>query len=211
VEPTGRTARQRPARATASNRGGSVADVLILHYDLTSPAAAVVLLRVQQLLDDGARIGLSPFDALGLEISVPPTRGLLAELEIHRDRAAALGLAMHRPSRQPPTLRAHLVGAEVAEPAGLGASWRWRCLRAFWSEDRDLGDADTLVALAADAGLTARAVEQALTDRLAMQRLRDHQLLQRRRGIGGVPVLELDGTFVPAEISDADLRHLAGL
>ncbi|MFU8840227.1 MAG: DsbA family protein [Nitriliruptoraceae bacterium] len=188
-----------------------MAGVLILHYDLTSPAAAVALLRVQRLLDEGARIRLSPFDALGLEISVPATRALLAELEVHRDRAAALGLAMHRPSRQPPTLRAHLIGAEVAEPAGLGASWRWRCLRAFWSEDRDLAARDTLVALAADAGLAAGEVDRALTDRLALQRLRDHLLLQRRRGIGGVPVLELDGTFVPAEVSDADLRHLAGL
>lgn len=185
--------------------------VLILHHDLTSPAAAVALLRVQRLLDEGARIGLSPFDALGLEISVPPTRALLEELERFRDRSAALGLAMHRPSRQPPTLAAHLVGAEVAEPRGLGASWRWRCLRAFWSEDRDLGDPATLVALAVDAGLEASEVERALDDRLARQRLRDHMLTQRRRGIGGVPVLELDGAFVPAELSDADLRRLAEL
>lgn len=185
--------------------------MLTLHYDLTSPASAVALLRVQRLLDAGARIGLRPFDALGLEISVPPTRSLLEELETHRDRAADLGLAMHRPSRQPPTLRAHLVGTEVAEPSGLGASWRWRCLCAFWSEDRDLGDPVTLTDLADDAGLDAGAVEQVLADRLALQGLRDHMLTQRRRGIGGVPVLELDGAFVPAELSEADLRHLAGL
>lgn len=185
--------------------------MLILHHDLTSPASAVALLRVQRLLDAGATIGLSPFDVLGLEISVPPTRTLLEELEAHRDRAAELGLAMRRPSRQPPTLRAHLVGAEVAEPAGLGASWRWRCLRAFWSEDRDLADPATLVELGVDAGLEADTVAQVLADRLALQRLRDHMLLQRRRGIGGVPVLELDGAFVPAELSDDDLRHLAGL
>ena len=185
--------------------------MLTLHYDLTSPASAVALLRVQRLLDEGATVGLSPFDALGLEISVPPTRSLLEELGAHRDRAAQLGLAMRRPSRQPPTLRAHLVGVEVAEPSGLGASWRWRCLRAFWSEDRELGDPTTLVALATDAGLDAGGVERLLEDRLAVQRMRDHMLLQRRRGIGGVPVLELDGSFVPAEVSDDDLRHLAGL
>ncbi len=190
---------------------GSVGCVLILHHDLTSPASAVALLRVQRMLDEGARVGLSPFDALGLEISVPPTRSLLEELGTHRERAAELGLAMRRPSRQPPTLRAHLVGVEVAEPSGLGASWRWRCLRAFWSEDRDLGETATLIDLATEAGLEAAAVGQALEDRLAVQRLRDHMLLQRRRGIGGVPVLELDGSFVPAEVSDDDLRHLAGL
>jgi 2-hydroxychromene-2-carboxylate isomerase len=188
-----------------------VGAVLILHYDLTSPAAAVALLRVQQLLDEGAKIGLSPFDALGLEISIPPTRALLEELEQSRDGAAALGLALYRPSRQPPTLLAHLVGAEVADPRGLGASWRWRCLRAYFSEDRDLGDPATLVSLAVDAGLEPSEAERALGDRLARQRLRDHMLAQRRRGIGGVPVLELDGSFVPAELSDADLRQLAGL
>ncbi|MFP4148138.1 MAG: DsbA family protein [Nitriliruptoraceae bacterium] len=185
--------------------------MLLLHYDLTSPASAVALLRVQRLRDAGASIGLRPFDALGLEISVPPTATLLSELETYRDRAAELGLAMRRPSRQPPTLKAHLVGLEVAEPAGLGASWRWSCLRAFFSDDEDLNDPAVLVARGEDAGLEAAAVQRALADRLARQRLRDEMLAQRRRGIGGVPVLELDGTFIPAEIPDADLRHLAGL
>jgi 2-hydroxychromene-2-carboxylate isomerase len=187
-----------------------VPGVLTLHFDITSPAAAVAVLRLQALVDAGATVRFSPIDTLGLDIDVPPTRELLDELVRYADRAAELGLAMRRPSRQPPTLRAHVVG-EVAEAADLGASWRWRCLRAYWSEDRDLHDEDTLVELALAAGLEEAPVRRALGDRLTVHGLRDRMTHQRRRGIGGVPVLEFDGTFVSAELPDADLRRLAGL
>jgi hypothetical protein len=34
-------------------------------------------------------------------------------------------------------------------------------------------------------------------------------LATRQRGIGGVPVLEYQGAFVPADLDDDDLRRLA--
>ncbi len=184
--------------------------MLTLHHDITSPAAAVAVLRLQAMVDAGASVRFSPLDVLGLEIDVPPTRRLLEELSAYAERAGELGLAMRRPSRQPPTLRAHVVG-EVAEAAGLGASWRWTCLRAYWGKDRDLLDEATLVELAVAAGLEAAPVRQALGDRLRVHSLRDRMLQQRRRGLGGVPVLEFDGTFVPADLADEDLRRLVGL
>ena len=184
--------------------------MLTLHHDITSPAAAVAVLRLQALVDAGAQVRFSPLDTLGLDIDLPPTLELLEGLERERDRAAELGLAMRRPARQPPTLRAHVVG-EVAEAAGLGASWRWTCLRAYWSEGRDLHDVESLVELAAAAGLEESPVRAALGDRLTVHALRDRMVHQRRRGIGGVPVLEFDGTFVSAALPDDDLRRLAGL
>ncbi len=184
--------------------------MLILHHDITSPAAAVALLRVQRVVDAGGQVGFSPLDVLGLEISIPVTTEMLAELEAYRDRALALGLAMRRPSRQPPTLSAHLVG-ELAEEAELGASWRWTCLQAYWAHDAPLDDPEVLTTLAARAGLEPDRAAERLADRAARTSLRERMLAQRRRGVGGVPVLELDGTLVPADLPDPDLRELAGL
>ncbi len=184
--------------------------MLTLHHDITSPAAAVAVLRLQQVVDAGGQVTFSPLDVLGLEISIPTSRALLAEVEAHRERALGFGLAMRPPSRQPPTLRAHVVG-ELAEEAGLGASWRWTCLRAFWSQDRDVDDPVVLAELGAAAGLDPAAVAARVADGAARRGLRERMLAQRRRGVGGVPVLELDGTLVPAELPDGDLRQLAGL
>ncbi len=182
--------------------------MLVLHHDVTSAASAVAVLRTQPLADAGAHIAFSGIDTLGLAISIPPSRELLAERERYADRAAALGLELRAPSRQPPTLACHLVG-DLAQEQGLGAAWRLACLRAFWTEDRDVGDHGELVALGRDIGLDAAEVTARLDDRAAMQGLRSRMVAQRNRGIGGVPVLEVDGAFVPADLADADLEQLA--
>ena len=184
--------------------------MLTLHHDITSPAAAVAVLRLQQLVDAGGSVTFSPLDVLGLEISIPVDRELLAGLEAHHEQALQLGLVMRRPSRRPPTLLAHVVG-ELAEEAGLGASWRWTCLDGYWRRDLDLTDGDVLTELGAAAGLDPVTVAARLEDRAARSELRARMLAQRRRGVGGVPVLELDGTLVPADLPERDLWQLAGL
>ncbi len=184
--------------------------MLTLHHDITSPAAAVAVLRLQQVADAGGQVRFSPLDTLGLEISIPVTRELLAELDRHHEQALALGLVLRRPSRQPPTLLAHVVG-ELAEAGGLGAAWRWSCLQGYWRQDLDLTDPQVLTELGVQAGLERDAVDERLADRAARMALRERMLAQRRRGVGGVPVLELDGALVPADLPDADLRQLAGL
>ncbi len=184
--------------------------MLTLHHDVTAPAAAVAVLRCQRLVDAGARVTFSPLDVLGLAISIPVSAALSAEIEVHREAARSLGLVLRRPSRQPPTLLTHVVG-ELAEEIGLGASWRWTCLDAYWREDLDLTDPDVLTMMGERAGLDGDAVAARLGDRARANDLRERMLAQRRRGLGGVPVLELDGTFVPAELPDRDLWQLAGL
>lgn len=184
--------------------------MLTLHHDPTSPASAVAVLRVQRAVDAGGRARFSGIDVLGLDISVPPTPDQLAELDQVRQRALELGLVLHRPSRRPPTLRVHLLD-DLAEAAGLGASWRATCLDAYWREGRDLGDEVVLLELAARAGLDpARAAAQ-LGDREAIRTLRARMATLRRRGIGGVPVLEVDGVLLGADIGDAELEQLAGV
>lgn len=184
--------------------------MLTLHHDIPSPASAVAVLRLQRLADEGLPVAFSGIDVLGIDAAIPVTLDTLAELEAWRGPAAELGLQLRRPSRRPPTARAHLV-ATLAEPQGLGAAWRLAVYRAYWEDDANVGAPPVLIDLAAAVGLERGAVEELLSDHGRMARLRQRMQVRRSEGIGGVPVLEFDGTFVPATMGDDDLRRLAQL
>jgi 2-hydroxychromene-2-carboxylate isomerase len=182
--------------------------VLILHYDLTSPRAALAVLRLQRIADLGHPVAFRGIDVLGVDLALPVTLDQLAELDQVRTELAALGLVARRPTLRPPTLSAHLVGLH-AEAAGLGAAWRGACLTAYWTEGADLADHAVLCRLALDAGLDGASVAAVLADHAARNELRARMLQLRQLGIGGVPVLELDGTLFGAELDDATLIGLA--
>jgi 2-hydroxychromene-2-carboxylate isomerase len=182
-------------------------DVLILHHDVTSPRAAVAVLRLQALADAGYRVGFLGLDVLGLAVSLPVTLDQITELEAVRDQAAGLGLALRRPTLRPPTLDVHLL-AELAEREGLGAAWRLACLRAYWSDGVDVSDRVVLRTLARRVGLPPDGTEQTLADTARRNALRAEMLGRRGLGIGGVPVLELDGTLLPADVDDVTLLEL---
>ena len=182
--------------------------MLILHHDVTSPRAALAVLRVQRIADTGLPVAFRGIDTLGVAVALPVTLDQLAELEQVAPRAAELGLVMRRPTLRPPTLDAHLVG-EHAERRGLGAAWRLACLRAYWTDGADVSDHPTLVAVAATAGLDGAQVRAELADVAARNELRAAMLARRALGIGGVPVLEVDGTLLPADVDDATLEELA--
>lgn len=182
--------------------------MLILHHDVTSPAAAVAVLRLQRIADGGGDVAFQGIDVLGLDTALPVTLDQMTELARETDRLRGLGLQVRRPSRRPPTLGAHLV-AEDADAAGLGAAWRTATLAAYWERDVDLGDDAVLLDLAADVGLDAGRIAARLADRSARIALRRRMLATRQRGIGGVPVLEYQGAFVSADLADEDLRELA--
>jgi predicted DsbA family dithiol-disulfide isomerase len=176
-----------------------------------SAPAAVAVLRLQRLADEGAAVAFTGIDVLGLELTIPATLDQLEGVEVARPAARELGLDLQRPSRRPPTLPAHLVG-EVAAAHGVGASWRETCLRAYWERGADLADEAVLRELATAARVPADGVVEALADRDRRRQLRQRMLVARSRGVGGVPVLEVaGGTFVPADLPDADLRQLAAL
>lgn len=170
----------------------------------------MAVLRLQRLADEGLPVAFEGIDVLGIDAAIPVTLDVLAELEAWRGPAAELGLDLRRPSRRPPTARAHLVST-LAEPAGLGAAWRLATYRAYWEEDADLGDPATLAELAVGAGLQREEVVELLSDHGRLARLRQRMQVRRSEGIGGVPILEFNGTFVPATMPDDDLRQLAEL
>jgi len=77
--------------------------------------------------------------------------------------AEALGVTIQLPpiSPQPRTAKAFELLA-MAQEAGLDHPYSLRVLRAFFQEGRDIGDPETLIALAADAGLDPRKARAAL-------------------------------------------------
>lgn len=184
--------------------------MLLLHHDPPSAASLLAVLRLQQLADEGLDVRFRGFDVLGVDVTLPATLDDLADWEQHRDDAAALGWDLPRPRRHPPTLGVHLVSL-LAESQGLDAAWRLATYRAHWLQDGDLGDVDLLVGLASEVGLDADEVRRLVDDRDRRHELRRVMLVHRGEGVGGVPVLAWNKTFLSPFVPMDDLRELASL
>lgn len=184
--------------------------MLTLFHDYTSPASAVAVLRVHQLLDEGLDIGFAGFESIGVDAPIPVTLDVLAQLDQHRDEAAALGLQLQRPDRLPPTVRAHLAEDYAAEH-GRDRTWREAAYRAFWERGADLADVDVLCDIAAEVGLVPARLAVALIDRTAAVTFRREVHAARSAGVGGVPTIEANGTLLPGLTPLVDLRMLAKL
>ena len=182
--------------------------MLTLFHDYTSPASAVAVARLQRLADEGLAVEFVGFEAIGVDVALPPSLDVLAALDSLADEAAAEGVVLRRPPALPPTARAHAVGT-LAEQAELGASWRTRCYSAFWTEGADLSDPEVLVALAEQAGLDGARVAAALAEPGFVTTVRRAAGQHRRNGVGGVPTILTQRTLVPGLLGEEDLRALA--
>lgn len=182
--------------------------MLTLFHDYTSPASAVAVARLQRLADEGLAVEFVGFEAVGVDVALPPSLDVLAALEDLREQAAQEGVMLQRPQVLPPTARAHAV-AKLAGQVELGASWRQRCYTAFWTQGADIDDPPTLVKLAHEAGLDAEQVADALATPGYVANVRREAGHHRRNGVGGVPTILTQRTLVPGLLSEADLRTLA--
>ncbi len=184
--------------------------MLTLYHDIPSAASLVAMLRLQALADEGFPVVFRGFDVLGLDMPLPATLDDLQDWQDHRGAAAELGWELPRPSRHPATLRAHLVG-ELAAEHGLDAAWRLAVYQAHWLDDADVSADSVLTILAVRIGLPLDDVEAVLHDPGHRHRFRQAMLVHRGEGVGGVPVLDVNGTFLSPFIPDDDLRTLAAL
>lgn len=182
--------------------------MITLFHDYTSAASAVAVARAHRLQTSGPAIELVGFEAVGVDMHVPVTLDVLAELDSLRSAAADEGLTLHRPDLLPPTGLAHVVERGLPEQA---TAWRTRCYAAFWSHGRDIGDADVLRDIGAGLGLDEDRLTQLLTDRLALAQLRRMTTEWRRNGVGGVPTILAQRTLVPGLLDDDAIRALAEL
>lgn len=184
--------------------------MLTLFHDYTSPASAVAVARVQRLADEGLRVEIVGFEAIGVDVSLPVTVDVVAALEELEGQAAAEGVVLRRPPALPPTAAAHVVDEE-AESLRLGASWRQACYRAFWEDGADLADPEVLVSIAVAAGLDSEVVRASMADRARIAAVRRRCAGLRGEGVGGVPTILAQRTLVPGLMSERDLRALASL
>lgn len=183
---------------------------LTLFHDFTSPGSAVAVLRVQRLADDGLDVAFEGFEGIGVDATLPVTLDVMAGIADLAEEAAAEGLVLRRPRGLPPTAAAHTVAA-LAESAGLGASWRSTCYRAFWEDGAPIGDHGILADLADAAGLDRDDVARALADPGRIASTRRAMGLHRRNGVGGVPTVLASRTLVPGLLPEYELRALAAL
>jgi predicted DsbA family dithiol-disulfide isomerase len=136
--------------------------------------------------------------------------GMTAEQAAERDAqmtalAEAEGLE-YRPdlAQLGNTFDAHRV-LHAARAAGLQAQAKERLLKGYFSEGRKLTDADTLVELAADAGLDPDAARTALTEGSFGEDVRADEREAAAIGITGVPFFVLNRRYAVSGAQPSDL------
>jgi len=136
--------------------------------------------------------------------------GMTAEQAAERDAqmtalAADAGLE-YRPdlAQLGNTFDAHRV-LHAARAAGLQGQAKERLLRGYFTEGRTLTDADTLVELAAEAGLDAEFARTALADGSFAEEVRDDEREAAAIGITGVPFFVLNRRYAVSGAQPSEL------
>jgi len=131
-------------------------------------------------------------------------------------RTAGLELNIDGITLQPNTLAAHALIA-FAQQAGAeaGNAVKERLLKAYFIENRFIGDVDVLAQIAHEAGLDADAARAYVTDPAQLKAVADADAQVRGMGIGGVPFfifnqkVAVSGAQDPANLLAAMQQALA--
>lgn len=135
--------------------------------------------------------------------------------ETIRERAAAVGFTMNPQERIYNTFDAHrlLHWAGAAHPA-LQPALKHALLRAYFTEARNVADAEVLVAAAQQAGLDPNEARAILaSDRYAAE-VRQEEQAWLAAGINSVPAIVVNRKYLisggqPPEVFEANLREMA--
>ena len=109
-------------------------------------------------------------------------------------RAQGIDFRFDRIARVPNTRRSHLLVA-LAARRDRGDEMLERLMRAYFEEGADIGDFDTLVGLAADAGLAAREASRAIALRNGQDAVVAAQRHAASLGLTGVPTFVFNGEY----------------
>lgn len=108
---------------------------------------------------------------------------------------AGLEIDFSRIKRMPNTLNAHRLihwaGLEGRQTAIVAALFR-----AYWREGRDIGATDTLIDIAAKAGMNPEVTRRLLATDADSEALRARDLHARQRGVTGVPCFIIGNHYV---------------
>ncbi|MGC3983885.1 MAG: DsbA family oxidoreductase [Pseudorhodoferax sp.] len=124
-------------------------------------------------------------------------------------RTAGLELNIDGIARQPNTRLAHALIDFAQRSGGDATDVKERLLRAYFIENRFVGDAEVLAAIAAEAGLDAAAARAHLDDPEALAAIDEADQQARQMGVSGVPFfifnrkLAVSGAQEPATLVGA--------
>jgi len=145
----------------------------------------------------------------------PPDQVVRAYLPVQQAaERAGLPMDLSLIARTPSTLDAHRLihwaGLEGRQTPVVSALFR-----AYFAEGRDIGDRDTLAAIAAGAGLDGAAMLRLLASEADADAIRQADATTRARGVQGVPTFVVAGEYVvtgaqPTEFWLQVIDELAG-
>lgn len=184
--------------------------MMILHHDYPSAGSLRAVLTLGQLAGEGYDVEFHGIDVMGLASSIPATLDDIRDWDLNRRALAEAGWNVARPRRHPPTLAAHMV-EDAIEDAERASRWRMACYRAHWRDHRDIGEVEVLRELAGEADVDPERLATLLDDREEAAAARRRMLAARGDGVGGVPVLEVNGSKVSPFIDVDELKMLAWL
>jgi predicted DsbA family dithiol-disulfide isomerase len=134
--------------------------------------------------------------------SMKEAEGMLTRMT---DVAAADGLDFHFEKIRPGnTFEAHRV-LHLAADRGKQDAVKERYLRAYMTEGEPIGDRETLIRLAGDAGLDADEVRATLASDAYAREVRDDEDEARQLGINGVPFFVLASKLAVSGAQPAEL------
>lgn len=95
-----------------------------------------------------------------------------------------------------PNSRKALQVTELARDLGLHEQVHSRLMHAYWSEEADIGDEETLLRLAEEAGLDRAEAKAALDDGPYLDRIEASTREANMHGINAIPAFVLDGRLL---------------
>jgi predicted DsbA family dithiol-disulfide isomerase len=160
---------------------------LALRPDLT----ATVSWRAFQLNPDMPSDGIPRELYLAAKFAGSRSAGRLYANVGAAGRGVGIDFAFERIRRTPNTLRAHRL-IRFASSEGCADSVMEALFRGYFIEGLDLGDIETLAAIAGRAGLDEREIHRYLASEAGTSEVRAEELRARRLGIHAVPCFILD-------------------
>ena len=124
-----------------------------------------------------------------------------------RQMAADGGIDMKRPPIIPNTRKAHEATEFAREHGSAGSllAFHRAVFRAYWTDERDIGDAGVLCDVAASCGLDPLALREALDDGRYAAEVENQVQWARAAGVTGVPTVIYDGRFAVVGAQDYEV------
>jgi len=126
------------------------------------------------------------------------------------------GYAYSPPPEVVPNSRKALQVTELARDLGLHEQVHSRLMHAYWSEEANIGDEETLLALAEEAGLDRAEAKAVLDEGRYVDRIEAATRDANMHGINAIPAFVLDGRLLvmgaqPHELFERAFARLEGI